>query len=215
MKEEGGVNVDDKTARITTLLLDIGGVLLTNGWDREARRRAAERFDLDYDDLNERHHLTFDSFERGQIGLDVYLRRVVFGRERSFTADDFKQFMFAQSQPLDDMMHLMRELKQRHGLRVMAVSNEGRELMDYRIRTFELHDLMDAVIGSCYVGYRKPDVGMFQLALDIGQALPECTVFVDDRAMFAEVAGGLGIHGIHHTSKQSTAQQLAEIGLPL
>jgi putative hydrolase of the HAD superfamily len=210
-KHEPGDNL--RQERVTTLLLDIGGVLLTNGWDRHARRRAAERFALDYDDLNERHHLTFDSFERGQIGLDVYLRRVVFGQERAFTVDEFKRFMFAQSQPLDGMLDSVRALKYRHGLRVMAVSNEGRELMDHRIREFELHALLDAVIGSCYVGYRKPDVGIFKLALDIAQAPAQRTVYIDDRAMFAEVACELGIHGIHHTDKQSTARQLAEIGL--
>lgn len=206
-----GETVEQKP--ITTLLLDIGGVLLTNGWDRHARRRAAERFNLDYEELNERHHLTFDSFERGQIGLDVYLHRVVFDRERSFSADDFKQFMFAQSRPLDGVLDFVRALKRRHGLRVMAVSNEGRELMDHRIRTFELHELLDAVIGSCYVGYRKPDVGIFKLALDIAQAPAQRTVYIDDRAMFAEVASELRIHGIHHTDKESTVRQLAELGL--
>lgn len=200
---------------VTTLLLDIGGVLLTNGWDRSARRRAAEAFNLDYEELNERHHLTFDSFERGQIGLDVYLRRVVFNRSRSFSPDDLKQFMFAQSRPLEGMIEFMCQLKERHGLRVIAVSNEGRELMDHRIRTFRLHRLMDAFIASCYVGYRKPDVAIFRLALDVAQTPPERTAYADDRAMFTEVASELGICGIHHTTRQATARQLTAIGLDL
>jgi putative hydrolase of the HAD superfamily len=199
---------------VTTLLLDIGGVLLTNGWDHSARRRAAEKFDLDLDDLNDRHHLTFDSYERGQIGLDVYLRRIVFGRQRPFTPADFRQFMFSQSRPLEDgMLELVNDLKRRYGLRVLAVSNEGRELMDYRIRTFGLRDAMDAFIGSCYVGYRKPDVGIFQLALDIAQTPPQQAVYIDDREMFAEVASELGIFGIHHTSRKATARRLADLGL--
>jgi putative hydrolase of the HAD superfamily len=198
---------------MTTLLLDIGGVLLTNGWDHHARREATEKFNLDYDEVNERHHLTFDSFERGQITLDVYLRRVVFNEARAFSSDEFKQFMFSRSRPLPGMMDFLIGLRKRHGLRVIAVSNEGRELMDYRIRTFGLHRLMDAFVGSCYVAYRKPDVGIFQLALDIAQTSPEQAVYIDDRAMFAEVAGEFGIHGIRHISQESTASQLASLGL--
>jgi putative hydrolase of the HAD superfamily len=209
------MSANEAKPQVTVLLLDIGGVLLTNGWDRHARRRAAEKFNLDYEDLDQRHHLTFDSYERGQIGLDVYLRRVIFGRERAFSVDDFKRFMFAQSRRLDGMFEFARDLKRRHGLRVMAVSNEGRELMDHRIRTFGLHELMDAFIGSCYVGYRKPDFGIFRLALDIAQTPPERAVYIDDRAMFAEVARELGIHGIHHTSQESTTRQLAALGLEL
>jgi putative hydrolase of the HAD superfamily len=208
------VSAQDEKPRITTLLLDIGGVLLTNGWDHNARRRAAEKFNLDYDDLDDRHHLTFDSYERGQISLDNYLRRVVFSRERPFTPDDFKQFMFAQTKKLEDgMFDAVLDLRQRYGLRVMAVSNEGRELMDYRIRTFGLHELMDAFIGSCYVGYRKPDVGIFRLALDVAQTPPNQAVYIDDRPMFAEVACELGIHGLHHTAPESTMEKLAAIGL--
>ncbi len=210
-REEGKAR--GEKPRITTLLVDIGGVLLTNGWDHHARRRAADEFNIDYDDLNDRHNMTFDSYERGQIGLDVYLRRVVFSRQRPFTPQDFKKFMFAQSRPLDGMRDFLANLKQRHGLRVTAVSNEGRELMDYRIRTFELHDLIDAFVASCYVGYRKPDFGIFQLALDIAQASPKHTAYIDDRPMFAEVACELGIWGIHHESEQATARQLAELGL--
>ena len=205
--------MDAEARSITTLFLDIGGVLLTNGWDRHMRRAAAEKFGLDYDELNERHHLTFDSYERGQIDLDTYLRRVVFGEKRSFSGDEFKQFMFAQSRPLDGMLALVRTLKQRYGLRVFAVSNEGRELMDHRIRTFRLNELMDGCVGSCYVGFRKPDVGIFRVALDVAQSPPNRTVYIDDRAMFADVARELGIHGIHHESYEATAKQLAALGL--
>jgi putative hydrolase of the HAD superfamily len=207
------MNTHHEKPRVTTLLLDIGGVVLTNGWDHHARRRAAEKFELDYDELNERHHMTFDSYERGQISLDVYLRRVVFARERPFSPDDFREFMFAQSRRLEEMTDFLRRIKKRNDLSLMAVSNEGRELMDYRIRAFHLRELIDAFIGSCYVGYRKPDFGIFRLALDVAQTPPEQAAYLDDRAMFAEVAGELGIHGIHHTSREATARQLAALGL--
>jgi putative hydrolase of the HAD superfamily len=198
---------------ITTLFVDVGGVLLTNGWDRAARRRAAERFDLDFDEMNERHHLTFDTYEVGKLSLDEYLDRVVFCRARPFSREDFKAFMFEQSKPYPDMIGLVRDLKARHGLKVAVVSNEGRELTTYRIRHFELGGFVDFFVASCFVHYRKPDADMYRIALDFAQALPEQVAYVDDRAMFVEVAGTLGIRGIHHTGYATTRAALQSLGL--
>src|ERR1041384_2585067 len=125
-------------SQITTLFLDIGGVLLTNGWDHNSRKRAAETFGLDYDEMSERHHLTFDTYEEGKLSLDEYLNRVVFYQERSFSREEFKKFMYAQSKPYPDMIKLIRGLKSQYGLRVAAVSNEGRELTIYRVQQFKL-----------------------------------------------------------------------------
>ncbi|MEJ2555063.1 MAG: HAD family phosphatase, partial [Anaerolineae bacterium] len=74
---------------ITTLFLDIGGVLLTNGWDHNMRRKAAEIFGLDYEEMNERHHLTFDTYEEGKLNLYEYLNRVIFYQERPFSLEEF------------------------------------------------------------------------------------------------------------------------------
>jgi putative hydrolase of the HAD superfamily len=198
---------------VKALFLDIGGVLLTNGWDRHARRRAAECFDLDYEDMNERHHLTFDSYERGQLGLEEYLRRVVFHCARSFSAEQFRQFMFAQSRPDRGVIELVHGLKNRYGLKLAAISNEGRELMLYRIHHFRLHELLDFFIGSCFVGYRKPDAPIYRMALDVAQVPAERVVYLDDRPMFAEVARDQGIRAIHHATLESTKRRLAEFGL--
>jgi putative hydrolase of the HAD superfamily len=103
---------------ITTLFLDIGGVLLTNGWDHKIRARAADKFGLDYDEMNERHHLTFDTYEEGKLSLDEYLNRTVFYEKRSFSQEEFKSFMYAQSQPYPEMIGLIGRLKTRHGLRI-------------------------------------------------------------------------------------------------
>jgi len=123
---------------IKTLFLDIGGVLLTNGWDRGIRILASEKFGLDYEEMNERHHLTFDTYEEGKLSLDEYLNRVVFYQERSFLREEFKAFMYAQSQPFPEMIELMHRLKNQYGLQVAAVSNEGRELTVYRVQQFKL-----------------------------------------------------------------------------
>jgi putative hydrolase of the HAD superfamily len=200
---------------ITTLFLDIGGVLLTNGWDHNIRTRTADQFGLDYDEMNERHHLTFDTYEEGKLSLDEYLNRVVFYQERSFSREDFKSYMYAQSQPFPQMIELMRGLKTQHGLEIAAVSNEGRELTVYRVGQFKLGTFIDFFVSSCFVHYRKPDADMYRIALDIAQVRPEQVAYIDDRAMFVEVAQGLGIRGIVHKSYESTQKTLETLGLSL
>src|SRR5579871_6523424 len=134
------------TTPITTLFLDIGGVLLTNGWDHAARRKAAEVYHLDYTDIEERHHLSFDTYEEGKLSLDEYLTQVIFYEPRPFSTDEFKTFMEQQSQPFPDMIQLMKDVKQRYGLKVGSVNNEGRELMTYRIEMFDLKSVFDFFI---------------------------------------------------------------------
>ncbi|HVV69342.1 MAG TPA: HAD family phosphatase [Gammaproteobacteria bacterium] len=206
-------NSKTKTPPITTLFLDIGGVLLTNGWDRKSRNLAAQHFHLDCDDMQERHHLTFDTYESGKIDLEEYLQRVVFYQKRSFTRAQFKAFMFTQSQPYPQMLELICQLKSRYGLKIAVVSNEARELNIYRIKKFKLHSFVDFFISSCYVHLRKPDADIFRMALDISQTPTEQVLYIEDRLMFVSVAEGLGIKGIHHTDYQSTCEKLAKFGL--
>jgi len=200
---------------ITTLFLDIGGVLLTNGWDHTMRRRAADTFGLDYEEMNERHHLTFDTYEEGKLSLDEYLQRVVFYTDRAFSRQEFKTFMFEQSQPYPPMIELISSLKQRHDLKIAAVSNEGRELTVYRVKQFSLNAFIDFFISSCFVHFRKPDEDIFRVALDIAQVPPEQVVYIEDRPMFVEIAESLGIQGIIHRDLETTRQALAAFGLAL
>ncbi len=202
-----------ESERITSLFLDVGGVLLTNGWDRAARRRAAARFARELDELEERHHLTFTTYELGRLSLDDYLARVVFHEPRPFSRPEFREFMLAQSQPYPEMLALVPELKTRHGLKVAVVSNEGRELMEHRIRAFGLGRFVDFFVVSCFVNRRKPDADIFRLALDVAQVPPGEVAYVEDRAMFVDVAAGLGIHGIRHAGAGPTRAALAALGL--
>lgn len=199
--------------QITTLFLDIGGVLLTNGWDHNARQRAAKTFALDYEEMSERHHLTFDTYEEGKLTLDEYLDRVIFYEERPFSRDEFRSFMFAQSQPYPEMIAFIRALKARYHLKIAAVSNEGRELTIYRIRKFDLGSFMDFFVSSCFVHYRKPDADIYRIALDIAQVSPEQVAYLEDRTMFVDIAQGLGIQGVLHTDYESTKAALAALGL--
>ena len=203
----------ERAANITTLFLDVGGVLLTNGWGHQSRALAAQTFGLNLAEMEDRHHLTFDTYEVGKLTLEEYLSRTVFYAERPFTRDQFREFMFAQSQPYPEMIELVRNLKAQHELRIAVVNNEARELNSHRIRRFKLNEFVDFFISSCFVHFRKPDADIFRLALDVAQASAAQVVYIEDQPMFVHVAEGLGIHGIHHTDCQSTRTQLASFGL--
>ena len=204
-----------RASPVTTLFVDIGGVLLTNGWDRPARRRAATHFKLKLSELEERHHLTFDTYEEGKITLEEYLGRTVFYERRPFTRAAFRRFMFAQSKPYPEMIALLAALKQRYGLKIVVVSNEGRELNEYRIAKYKLNSFVDAFVSSSFVHIRKPDVDIFQLALDIAQSPAREVVYLENTAMFIQVATGLGIRNVLHTDYTSTRAALAAFGLHL
>ena len=198
---------------VKTLFVDIGDVLLSDGWDHHARKRAAANFDLDLADLNDRHHLTFETYEEGKLTLDEYLDLAVFHQARSFTRTQFRHFMFAQSTPFPEMIELVGQLRIQHGLKIAVVSNEGHELNAYRIRKFKLARFVDCFISSCFVHVRKPDAAIFRLALDIVQTPTRHIVYIDNTPMFVKVAEGLGIQSILHTDYSSTREKLASFGL--
>ncbi|MGO9953095.1 MAG: HAD family hydrolase [Dissulfurispiraceae bacterium] len=198
---------------ITTLFLDIGGVLLTDGWDHNARKRAAANFKLELPEMNDRHHLTFETYEEGKLTLEEYLGLVVFYQKRPFTRDQFRRFMFAQSKPYPEMIELVRGLKARYGLKIVVVSNEARELNEYRIGKFKLNGFVDSFISSSFVHIRKPDADIFRLALDIAQVPAGKVVYIENTSMFVQIAEGLGIRSILHTDYQTTRAKLALFGL--
>lgn len=202
-----------KNAAITCLFLDIGGVLLNNGWDHHARQRATETFKLGWDEMEVRHRLNFAIHEEGKLTLEEYLRRVVFHQQRPFTLAQFRRFMFAQSQPYPEMLELVVHLKARHGLKIIVVSNEARELNTYRISKFKLDRFVDAFISSCFVHVQKPDADIFWLALDIAQTPARQIVYIENTPMFVEIAEGLGIRSILHTDYRSTCAKLASFEL--
>ncbi len=202
-----------RSTEVTTLFLDIGGVLLTDGWDHHARKRAATAFNLEFAGMEDRHHLTFDTYEEGKLTLEEYLSRVVFHQKRSFNRNQFRRFMFAQSKPFQEMIDFIARLKVRYGLKIAVVSNEARELNAYRIRKFKLTRLVDFFVSSCFVHLRKPDADIFRLALDIAQAPARQVVYIENTAMFVEVAESLGIRSILHKDCRSTFAKLASFGL--
>ena len=203
----------NKTGQITTLFLDIGGVILSNGWGHESRRLAAETFQLNYDEMQARHKLTMVTYEEGKLYLNEYLNLVVFYQKRDFTIDQFREFMFAQTTPNTEMIEFIQLLKVKYQLKIAVVNNEGQELNEYRIKKFKLNSFVDFFISSCFVQLRKPDADIFRLALDISQSRAEQVVYIEDTQMFVDIAKNIGIQGIRHVNYMSTSAELTTMGL--
>jgi putative hydrolase of the HAD superfamily len=194
-----------ETTDLKVLFLDVGGVLLSNGWGHESREKAAREFNLDYTEINRLHEFIFNVYEIGSISLDEYLDVVIFNHPREFAKQDFKSFMFAQSIELPDMLQWLVEWKRSaHGFRTISINNEGKELNDYRIKKFGLHRCFDAFVSSCHVGMRKPDPGIFKIAMSIVHASPEQCYYFDDRGMIVESARGLGMQAYLHKDFETT-----------
>lgn len=202
-----------KIPKITCAIIDIGGVLLSNGWDHDARKRAADHFSLDLDELNERHHLNFEIYEIGKMPLTEYLNRVVFHQKREFSRSRFQQFMLDQSTPIPEMIELIKQLKRQYSLKIVALSNEGKELNEHRIRRFKIATIIDFFVSSCFVKMRKPDPDIFELALDMVQTPVKKIVFIDNTLLFSDIAKHLGVHSIHHQDYDSSCKKFAALGL--
>lgn len=190
--------IDFDVEKIKVVFMDIGGVLLTNGWDHESRENASKVFGFNYNEMNILHNFIYNVFEIGSISLDEYLDTTVFYTPRDFSKEDFKQFMFAESVELPDMLEWSKSWKKRTDLSVFALSNENLELNDYRIKTFNLHDLFDGFFSSCYLGMRKPDPRIYNAAMEIAQVRPDECVYFDDRPMLVHAAKKLGMNSILH-----------------
>jgi putative hydrolase of the HAD superfamily len=200
---------------ITTLFLDIGGVLLTNGWDSKLRKRTAEHFGIDFEEMSNRHHITYDTYESGKSSFEEYLRRIIFYEPRNFSFDDVKHYIFQSAEPFQETIDLIRKLRSVYHLKVAVVSNEGRDLAIDRIERFHLKEFVDFFVVSAFVHFRKPDLDIYRLALDVAQVAPENVAYVEDRHLLVEVASRLGIHGVLHRSELETRKELAQLGLTL
>jgi putative hydrolase of the HAD superfamily len=198
---------------VTALFWDVGGVILSNGWDRAARAEAATKFGLDWEDFQDRHELASPAFETGQITLDTYLQRTVFYRKRAFTRDEFTAFIFDQSEELPDSRAILSGLAQAGKYFLATINNEPLELNLKRIERFNLRREFDVFFSSCFVRIRKPDEGIYRLALDVTQRRPEECLFIDDRALNLECARQLGMRTIHFQNAAQLRQDLESNGV--
>lgn len=195
------------------VFFDVGGVLGTNGWDREQRQAAVERFGLDADEFQYRHEETVGTFESGAMSLEEYLDFAVFYRERPFTHEEFRTFMLAQSRPFEASIAVARALSANCSVTMLTLNNEAAELNRYRIQHFGLRPIFAAFFTSCWLGVRKPSRGIYERALEMAQADPRRSVFVDDREQNLATARGLGMRTILYRGAEQLALELEQAGL--
>ena len=196
--------------KIKTLLLDIGGVILTNGWDHISRQKAVEYFELDKGEFDERHQLAFDTYELGRLTFDEYLNNLLFYKKRSFSKGDFKDFIFSQSLSLPGALDYFKRIKEKYQLRIIALNNEPKDINEYRIKTFDLNSLFDGYVSSCYVGMRKPDPGIYHLARHVSGTDAAEALYIDDRELYIEVGKSLGLHCLHYEDLDHAKENMKE-----
>jgi putative hydrolase of the HAD superfamily len=200
---------------VTALFWDIGGVILSNGWDRPARAKASKEFGLDWEELQDRHDLASPAFETGRISLNMYLQRTVFYRKRDFTREQFLDFIFSQSEEFPESRAVLSELAASGTYLLATINNEAMELNERRIRQFNLRREFKAFFSSCYLGIRKPDEGIYKLALEVTQRAPQECIFIDDRELNLESAQALGMGIVHFKNAAQLRRDLQAKGVTL
>jgi len=198
---------------ITAIFWDVGGVLLSNAWDHEQRQRTLKQFGLDEVEFESRHEMLVSSLERGKISLDEYLERTIFYRPRSFPLDEFKKCVFSLSEPFTETLQVAKELAKSCHYLMATINNESKELNQFRIQTFGLREIFSLFVSSCFVGLRKPEQGIYRLALDVTQKAPEECCFIDDRPLNLDTASRLGMQVIQMKSTEQLRQELQKLGV--
>ncbi|MEZ5314712.1 MAG: HAD-IA family hydrolase [Chlamydiales bacterium] len=196
---------------IKGLFLDIGGVLMTNGWDHVLQQKTANHFGVDYSEMQARHHLLFETYEIGKLTFEEYLKKIFFFEKRVFTLKEVKKFIFNSVEPFHDMVQYICKIKKEYNLKIGVISNEGRELALDRIKRFDLSSFIDFFVVSSFVHFRKPDPDIYRLAIDIMQVSPDDIVYIDDRLMLIQSAEEIGLKGIHHTDMNKTKMILNKL----
>ena len=198
---------------IHAIFWDVGGVLLTNAWDRSERAATLEHFRLDEEEFHSRHEMVVSSFERGKISLDEYLDRTIFYRNRPFSRDEFREYMFSLSQPMPEVLAFAHSLALSGRYFMATINNESRELNLHRIEKFGLREIFRLFVSSCFVGLRKPESGIYRLAIETTQMNPEECCFIDDRALNLECAAKLGMRTIQMQNLEQLREELARLGV--
>jgi putative hydrolase of the HAD superfamily len=200
-------------SEIHAIFWDVGGVLLTNAWDHTQRMAALEHFRLDEEEFHSRHEMVVSSFERGKISLDEYLDRTVFYRNRPFTPDEFRDYMYSLSQPMPDILAFARALADSGKYFMGTINNESRELNLHRIEKFGMREIFRLFVSSCFVGLRKPESGIYRLAIEITQMDPAECCFIDDRDLNLECAAKLGMKTIQMQTLEQLREELGTFGV--
>ena len=200
---------------ITTIFFDIGGVLLTDGWGHDSRRAAAEQFGLDWEEYSDRHEKVGHAIETNRMSLEQYLDRAVFYRPREFSREEFRAFIFAQSQPKPESVAIVAQLADSKNHFLATINNEVLELNLYRLEHFGLRRYFRVFFSSCFLGLRKPDEAIYRLALQVTQEAPANCIFIDDREVNLECPRELGLNTILFRDAAQLRSELTEAGIEL
>ncbi|MFZ0947617.1 MAG: HAD family phosphatase [Candidatus Sulfotelmatobacter sp.] len=200
-------------SEIHVIFWDVGGVLLSNAWDHTERAAALEHFRLEQEEFHARHEMVVSSFERGKISLDEYLDRTIFYRNRPFTREEFRDYMFSLSQPMPEVLAFARALAACGKYFMGTINNESRELNLHRIEKYGLREIFRLFVSSCFVGLRKPESGIYRLAIETTQINPEECCFIDDRALNLECAAKLGMRTIQMQTLNQLQEDLGKLGV--
>lgn len=202
------------TPEIRAVYWDIGGVLLTNGWDHEERARVLAQFAIPRDEYESRHEEANDRWEKGELSDDEFLKQTVFFKERTFTPADFMQAVRAQSKWLPGgAKNVIEALRTHNGLKMAMLNNESGSLNDYRIATFGLARYFDAFFCSAYIGMRKPDPRMFRAGAAMLHFRPEECAFIDDRENNCAAAAQVGMRATQYKGEGQLREALAALGV--
>ena len=196
------------------ILFDVGGVLLTNGWDTRERAAAVRNFQLDAADFEARHAAIYEAWERGEISGKAYLNEVVFYEPRDFSRGEFFAFLLAQSQPIPDgALPILEELSTSNRYLLGALNNEAREPNAHRFSRFGLRQYFKVAFSSCYVGLRKPEPAMYRRAIDILGCPPQRILFIDDREENVAGAAAAGIRAVRFTGAAALRADLKSLNV--
>jgi putative hydrolase of the HAD superfamily len=201
--------------KLSLLLWDVGGVLLTNAWDIPDRRLAARQFGLDAGEFERRHQKVVADFEKGRIDEEEYLSRTVFYTSRPFSRAAFQQFMRGRSRPHPAALDTARALRAQGEYVMATLNNESRALNEYRITSFRLPEIFHAFFSSCYTGHRKPEPEAYRYAVEITQRRPEESLFLDDRLDNVKAAATLGLRTLWVRDPERLRDDLVAAGVTI
>jgi putative hydrolase of the HAD superfamily len=194
------------------ILFDVGGVLLTNGWDHRERAAAIAHFGLDLPAFEARHATQNDAWERDLIPVERYLDETIFYEPRAFSQDEFIACMLSQSKIIpESALGILAELAASNLCLLGALNNEARVTNDYRFETFGLRDRFQIALSSCYVGLRKPHTAIYRRALDIVGAPPQRILFIDDRQENVDAAAAVGMKTIRFQGAHALRAELVRM----
>jgi putative hydrolase of the HAD superfamily len=211
LRWRAGARGTDRVTEISHIFFDIGGVLGSNGWDHEQREVAVKRFDLNPEDFEWRHKEVVSDWEEGRIDLKEYLDIAVFHTKRSFSREEFTEFMYSQSIPNEGTIDIARRLSRRAGYTLMTMNNESEELNTHRIEKFGISQIFEAFLSSCWLGVRKPIRRFYHRGLGIAHAEAASSLFIDDRQQNIISASTLGMNVVLFKSAEQLRSDLERL----